>query len=964
MTGTLSVLGASVPIWGFSATGAAGSATTPGPLLVVHQGDQVRVTLHNHLSEAMSLAFPGQQATAFAGAYGDDTVGAAANGSRTYSFVANRPGTFAYEAGHTPAGARQVAMGLAGALVVLPADGSAYGSRPGYPATSYDDDVVLVIGEIDPAFNASPATFDLRAFAPKYRLLNGKPYPASDPIATDQGRTVLLRYVNVGSQSHAMSLLGGSQLEIAQDAHPMRFATTVTADTVQPGETLDTLVVMPTGPEAKLALYEPAMHLDNNGQHAADPGQLAFGGLLTFLDTNAPPPSIDGVGPVSSHITLTPNPSDGKSDVTVTADLSDATTGGSAVTQAEFVIDDAVATGVGFGMPMTAAFGTVAVTGATAAVPAAAADCSSQPSGLRPVALSCLPAGKHLVYVRALDAAGNWGVIGSAVLNLPKTGPQTRGGGIESPTNGATDITLSATGDDSAAGGSIVAAEYFVDAPGPDGSGVPMGRNHTATVVAETATLAGAAVAGLGEGTHHLLVHSKDSLGLWGPALDVPLVVDLTGPAVDAADVAPNPSNGVLSNKSNPGYLVISAAITDRDAGSALQSNLSDAEAFLDPQAPNPVGGSGIQLLAVDGAIDSPGETVSGLIPISQVRPLTNGTHHVYVRGQDAAGNWGPLFGVNLVVDKIAPVLGALAGDPNPTNGADVLTLSAPVAEAVGLAAAEFWLGTTDPGVGRGTRISVAAVGANAVATVPLVGIAPGTQRFNLRVQDTAGNWSNAANTTVVVTRPNAIFAALFEGSTPGWSSATGRVSTSTAARLPSVNEPDSTKGLAVTIPSGAGGRVSYVTDTTPSAETGYHARFTFDRNTLTSGARAATVLTLFETRTAGNNQVFALQFRVSGTTPQIRVGLARTLGTTYGPWISLTAGQHVLQVDWVAGSPGSLALSVDGVARSTVNGNTGTLRVETVLMGVTAGVVTGAGSPSGTAYFDSFVSARNNLSL
>src|SRR5689334_20653970 len=37
MTGTTSMLGASVPIWGFSSTGTGGSATAPGPVLVVHQ---------------------------------------------------------------------------------------------------------------------------------------------------------------------------------------------------------------------------------------------------------------------------------------------------------------------------------------------------------------------------------------------------------------------------------------------------------------------------------------------------------------------------------------------------------------------------------------------------------------------------------------------------------------------------------------------------------------------------------------------------------------------------------------------------------------------------------------------------------------------------------------------------------------------------------------------------------------
>ena len=41
-------------------------------------------------------------------------------GDRDYTFTASRPGTFLYEAGPTPSGKQQVAMGLAGAIVVLP----------------------------------------------------------------------------------------------------------------------------------------------------------------------------------------------------------------------------------------------------------------------------------------------------------------------------------------------------------------------------------------------------------------------------------------------------------------------------------------------------------------------------------------------------------------------------------------------------------------------------------------------------------------------------------------------------------------------------------------------------------------------------------------------------------------------------------------------------------------------------
>ena len=455
------VLGTPVQIWGFSTTATevetdpATFATAPGPVITVPQDTNVTITVHNQLpGQKISLALPGQAPAAFNGNAGDDTTGVASGDSATYKFKASRPGTFLYEAGHTANGARQVAMGLAGALVVLPADGTAYGSA----GSAYDDDAVMVMSEIDPALNADPNSFDMRSFSPKYRLLNGKPFPSSDPVSTDQNHHVLLRYVNVGSQTHAMSLLGGDQVEIAQDGHPMKYPTTVTAESIQPGATLDAVVQMPSGPEAKLALYEPAMHLDNAGQHTDDPLQFAFGGMLTFLDTNAPPPSDDAVGPVSSHIAVSPNPSDGRTPVTVTADLSDATTGGSAVTQAEFVIDDAQSIGVTFGTAMTATFGTVGVTGATGTISTAVLD--------------ALDAGKHTVFVRALDAAGNWGVIGSAILNLPKTGPQTTNGTVDSsPANGSVDIGVSTTGDDTAAGGNITNAEYFLDTVATNGTG-------------------------------------------------------------------------------------------------------------------------------------------------------------------------------------------------------------------------------------------------------------------------------------------------------------------------------------------------------------------------------------------------------------------------------------------------------------------------------------------------------------
>jgi FtsP/CotA-like multicopper oxidase with cupredoxin domain len=951
MAGTTSVLGTTIPIWGFSSTGAAGSATAPGPLLVVHQGDQVAITVHNQLAgENVSLALPGQSAGALSSS-GDDTAGVATGGTRTYSFAANRPGTFAYEAGHTGNGSRQVAMGLAGALVVLATDGSAYGAQPNLPATTYDDDGVLVLSEIDPVLNAHPATFDMRNFAPKYRLINGKPYPSSDPISTDQARTVLLRYVNVGSQTHAMSVLGGDQVEIAQDAHQMKYPMTVTAESVVPGATLDTTVKMPSGPESKLAVYEPAGHLDNNGQTTGDPLQLAVGGMLTFLDTNAPQPSSDGVGPVSSHVKATPNPSDARTNVTITADLSDTTTGGSNVSQAEFVVDDAVTTGVGFGSPMTGPFGTVDVAGVSGTIPADVTPCAT--TGPPTVSLNCLSAGKHAIYVRALDTAGNWGVVGSVIFNLPKTGPQTTNGSVtDTPANGTADVDISATGDDSAAGGKITGAEYFIDTVGANGTGITLALNRSATVVSEDATMTAAHVLGLSEGVHHIYVHSLDSLNLWGPTLDIPLTIDVTGPGVDAASVGPNPSNGIVSDASNPGYALVSAQLTDKDAGGATQSPLVAAEAFLDPPNTTPPGGSGLQLIAVDAKMDTATEAVYGLIPLSQIKALSDGTHHVYVRGEDAAGNWGSLYAVNLVVDKAAPVLGVLTATPNPTNGAANITLSAPVSDASTLATAEYWLGTVDPGVGHASAVPVSIVSGKIVVTVPVGTVPAGTQQFNLRVKDLAGNWSKAISVSVQVVKPNLIFKNGFEVSEPAWSASTGPVSYSAAAAM------EAARGMQVTPTTG--NRAGYLTDNSPTAEPTYHARFAVNPNNLTSGSAAATVLTLFQATTAANGQVFAVQYhRVNQGTAQVRVVYNRSTGAAVtGNWYTVAVGTNTVLLDWTAGTNGSLKLTINGGLKQTVNGNSNTLRIDTARLGVISGFGTGT---SGTGYFDGFSSGRTS---
>ena len=109
---------------------------------------------------------------------------------------------------------------------------------------------------------------------------------------------------------------------------------------------------------------------------------------------------------------------------------------------------------------------------------------------------------------------------------------------------------------------------------------------------------------------------------------------------------------------------------------------------------------------------------------------------------------------------------------------------------------------------------------------------------------------------------------------------------------------------------------------------------------------------------------VFRIEYRLNGGVPQVRTALTRNTGATVnGNWVNLAAGRRTLQVDWTAAVAGSLALKIDGTTVSTQNTNTSTLRVDSALLGVSAGFTTSNnGTTAGTAYFDTFVSTRNTL--
>lgn len=765
--------GGTVNVWGYT-DAAVGLVTQPGgPTLIVNQGDVVTVNLTNTLTAATAVLFQGQ-------AMVPDSVGAVPNGARVYTFTASNPGTFLYEAGLLPNSQHQAAMGLYGALIVRPtavpfiaisvtptptgsvtrtdtaatytsgsnlvADTSVQSTDVGAavsgagipfgttitavtPGTSFtmsapaaaaygastvvNDEAVLVLSEIDPALNnsASSAAFDMRNYAPKYFLINGKAYPATAPIASAAGNKVLLRYVNAGVKHHSMAVLGLRQNFVAKDASLLPTLTlNVAAETLAPGQTGDAIVTVPAVTTAnKFAVYDGNLALHNNG------ADNAFGGMLTFVAAGT---GAAATGPTTSAVALVPNPTNGSVNVALSASVNSSS---STVTAAEYFIDTSGTAGTG--TPMSGAFGAAAV---------------SVSSNLSTAQLAALLSGNHTIYVHGKDASNQWGAFSSVVLNLDKAGPISSGLTLTpNPSSGAVSVALSATGNDSTTGNSnIAAAQYSIDG----GTPVAMTVNVTAPITSLSATIP----AGLPVGPHAVAVRSQDALGNWGSFATITLNVAAGGPVTSAVSAAPNPNNGAVPlNASNP---VVRVTATMSSTGSTV----SAAEGFLDtPPASTAV--RGFPFIPSDGVWNSALETGYADIPLANINALSVGNHTIFVRGKDAAGNWGGTATVTLLIDKTAPTISGITLTPSTVAFGTASTLLSVTAADIGtsVTGGQYWIdGTATPPAN-----ATAFTNTSPSPTINTSALAAGTHTVYVRVQDAATNWSAVSSATLTVIR-------------------------------------------------------------------------------------------------------------------------------------------------------------------------------------------------------------------
>jgi FtsP/CotA-like multicopper oxidase with cupredoxin domain len=170
------------------------NGVVPGPEIRVTEGDKVRINVTNTLPQSTGVHWHGlivpnnMDGVPF---LTQPPIKPGQTFTYEYQIREGNAGSHMYHSHHNAA--FQVTMGLLGAFIVEPKDPS---TRP-----AFDREYTLIL-------NDGP----LGGFT-----INGKGFPATQPLTAKQGEKILIRYMNEGLMIHPMHLHGMPQLVIAKD---------------------------------------------------------------------------------------------------------------------------------------------------------------------------------------------------------------------------------------------------------------------------------------------------------------------------------------------------------------------------------------------------------------------------------------------------------------------------------------------------------------------------------------------------------------------------------------------------------------------------------------------------------------------------------------------------------------------------------------------------------------------------
>lgn len=208
--------------WGYN-------GSTPGPVILVTEGDRVQIQLENRLPQATSIHWHGLIVPDSVDGVPGIGAGPIVEPGETYvyDFTIHQAGTYMY---HSHASPEQEMMGMAGMIVSLPRTMSLA-----------DREYLILLQEWSVQMGSMRDTYEIdpKSMDFNYFTLNGKSYPATQALNVRLGESIKIRLANLSMHSHPMHLHGHDYRVIEADGVPLPVPFFKNTLNVAPGETWD-----------------------------------------------------------------------------------------------------------------------------------------------------------------------------------------------------------------------------------------------------------------------------------------------------------------------------------------------------------------------------------------------------------------------------------------------------------------------------------------------------------------------------------------------------------------------------------------------------------------------------------------------------------------------------------------------------------------------------------------------------
>lgn len=247
------------------------NGSTPGPVIVIKQGEWISLTVENRLDKPTALHVHGLSKPNSQDGAPDiepNTPKIMPGQSFTYRFLAWQAGTFFYHSSME----QQAAQGLIGAFIVLPSDDNAMNKE-----IPHKDYILLLqqweipqrsLEKVYPGIY-KPNKFDRN---PNFFTINGKAFPDTTPLYTRYGEKIRIRFINKSSNSHSMHIHGHDFVIVSIDGFSrMEFDDTID---VASGRRID-IEFLSNNPGIWPINGTKTFHQSNNGESP--------GGMITRL---------------------------------------------------------------------------------------------------------------------------------------------------------------------------------------------------------------------------------------------------------------------------------------------------------------------------------------------------------------------------------------------------------------------------------------------------------------------------------------------------------------------------------------------------------------------------------------------------------------------------------------------------------------------------------------------------------